>query len=187
MENNKRLTSEQREELLRILKSRFEKNMHRHKGLQWSKIEAKLETMAEKLWSLNEMEGTGGEPDVIFYDNKTGEHIFFDCSRESPAGRRSLCYDIDALESRKENKPAHSALGRAIEMGIDLLSEELYLLLQQYGNFGIKTSRWILTPESIRESGGAIFGDRRYGRVFIYHNSAESYYASRGFRGLLRV
>lgn len=187
MGNNKELTSKQSVALIEILKTRFEKNMNRHKGLQWSKVQAKLETMPQKLWSLNEMEGTGGEPDVITTDKTTDGYIFFDCSVESPSGRRSLCYDHEALESRKKNKPVNSAMGMATKMGIKLLTEEQYRLLQQSGNFDTVTSSWILTPESIRESGGAIFGDRRFGRVFIYHNSAESYYAARGFRGALRV
>jgi len=185
--NKKELSSKQSEELLEILKTRFEKNMHRHKSFEWLKIQIKLETNPEKLWSLNEMEDTGGEPDVVAYDKKTDEYIFYDCSEESPKGRRSVCYDPEALASRKENKPKHSALGMAVEMGIELLTEEQYHELQQSGNFDAKTSSWIVTPKSIRELGGAIFGDRRYGKVFIYHNSADSYYAARGFRGSLRV
>ncbi len=187
MENKKVLSPEQSEELLKILQTRFEKNMHRHKGLAWSKIQTKLEGNPEGLWSLNEMEETGGEPDVIVYDKKTDEYIFYDCSEESPKGRRSVCYDPEALESRKEHKPKHSAVGLAVEMGIELLTEEQYRELQQFGNFDTKTSSWIVTPKSIRELGGAIFGDWRYGKVFIYHNGAESYYAVRGFRGSLRV
>jgi hypothetical protein len=187
MGNKKVLSSEQSEELLKILQTRFKKNIHRHKGLEWAKIKTKLDTNPERLWSLNEMEETGGEPDVIVYDKNTDEYIFYDCSEESPNGRRSVCYDPEALESRKEHKPKHSAIGMAVEMGIELLTEEQYRKLQQFGNFDTKTSSWIATPTSIRELGGAIFGDWRYGKVFIYHNGAESYYAVRGFRGSLRV
>lgn len=183
----KKLPPEKIEELLKILKTRFEKNMHRHKDLAWSVIQTKLETNPEKLFSLNEMEETGGEPDVISYDKKTDEYIFYDCSMESPKGRRSVCYDLEALESRKEHKPKNSAVGMASEMGIELLTEEQYRELQQFGKFDTKTSSWVLTPPEIRELGGAIFGDWRYGKVFIYHNGAESYYAARGFRGWLRI
>ena len=187
MENKKELSSEQGEKLLKILKNRFEKYMNRHKGLEWTKVQAKLEGNAEKLWSLNEMEETDGEPDVVGFDETTGEYVFYDCSAESPKGRRSLCYDSEALESRKEFKPVNSALGLAAEMGIELLTEEQYRELQKYGNFDLKTSSWVVTPVGIRERGGAIFCDRRYDHVFTYHNGAESYYAARGFRGSLRV
>src|SRR3981081_4094594 len=183
----KDLSPEQRAELLRALKARFEKNMNRHKGLEWSKVQAKLETNAEKLWSLNEMERTGGEPDVVGFDKKTGEYIFYDCLAESPKGRRSLCYDREALESRKEHKPKDSAIDMAAAMGIELLTEEQYRELQKLGEFDTKTSSWIKTPSEIRKLGGALFCDRRYGHVFVYHNGAESYYAARGFRGSLRV
>jgi len=186
-ENQNKLSPEQSKKLLNILKTRFEKNMHRHQGLEWSEIQTRLEMNPEKLLSLNEMEKTGGEPDVVRCGQKTGEYIFFDCSAESPEGRRSVCYDPEALQSRKEHKPRNSAVGMAADMGIELLTEEQYFELQQFGKFDTKTSGWILTPADIRESGGAIFGDRRYGRVFIYHNSAESYYGARGFRGALRV
>jgi hypothetical protein len=183
----KDLSPEQREELLRALKARFEKNMNRHKGLEWAQVQAKLEAHGEKMWSLNEMERTGGEPDVIGHDKKTGDYIFFDCSAESPKGRRSFCYDRAALESRKEHKPKNSATEMAAAMGIDLLTEEQYRELQRLGNFDTKTSSWVETPANIRKLGGAIFCDRRYGTVFVYHNGAESYYAARGFRGSLRV
>lgn len=183
----KELSQEQTEELLGILKTRFEKNMNRHKGIKWAEVQTKLEANPEKLWSLNEMEMTGGEPDVVGIDKKTGEYIFFDCSQESPKGRRSLCYDHKALESKKEHKPKNSAIGMAAEMGIELLTEEQYHELQQLGNFDAKTSSWLKTPTEVRKLGGAIFGDWRFGRVFIYHNGAESYYAARGFRGALRV
>jgi hypothetical protein len=183
----KQLSPEQREELLRVLKVRFEKNMNRHKGLEWTKVQAKLEANTEKLWSLDEMEGTGGEPDVIGLDKKTGEYIFYDCSAESPKGRRSVCYDHEALESRKEHKPENSAIEMAADMGIELLSEEQYRELQKLGNFDTKTSSWIITPSDIRKLGGALFCDRRYDNVFVYHNGAESYYAARAFRGSLRV
>ncbi len=183
----KELPQQEREGLLKTLKSRFEKNMHRHKGLEWSKIQSKLDTNPQKLWSLYEMEETGGEPDVVSYDKKAGEYIFYDCSAESPKGRRSICYDQEALESRKEHKPKNSAVGMAAEMGIELLTEEQYHQLQELEKFDTKTSSWIATPTGIRELGGAIFGDWRFGRVFIYHNGAESYYGARGFRGLLRV
>jgi len=185
--NTKKLTPAQREELLRILKTRFEKNMKRHKGVEWSKVQARLETSTEKLWSLNEMERTGGEPDVVSQDKKTGEYIFYDCSAESPKGRRSICYDQKALESRKEHKPKNSALKMADEMGIELLTEEQYRELQQFGEFDTKTSSWVQTPPDIRKLGGALFCDRRYNHVFTYHNGAESYYASRSFRGLIRI
>ncbi len=181
------LSPERGEELLKTLKARFEKNMHRHKGLDWTKVLAKLEAHPEKLSSLNAMESTGGEPDVVRHDNKTGEYIFYDCSADSPKGRRSICYDGDALESRKENKPADSAMDMAAAMGIELLTEEQYRELQELGNFDTKTSSWVKTPAEIRKLGGAIFCDRRYDLVFVYHNGAESYYAARGFRGSLRV
>jgi len=202
--NKKELSKEQQGELLRTLKTRFEKNMNRNKGIEWTKVEAKLKANTQKLWSLNEMERTGGEPDVVGYDNlpahlvpddseragkagKTGEYIFYDCSAESPGGRRSVCYDREALESRKENKPKNSAMDMAADMGIEILNEEQYRELQKLGGFDAKTSSWIKTPSDIRKLGGAIFGDYRYGNVFVYHNGAESYYAARGFRGLLRV
>jgi hypothetical protein len=185
--NKKTLSLEQRKQLLETLKVRFEKNMLRHKGLEWTKVEAKLKANAEKLWSLNEMENTGGEPDVVDQDKKTGEYIFYDCSAESPKDRRSLCYDREALEARKEAKPKNNALDLAKTMGIELLSEEQYRQLQKLGKFDAKTSSWLTTPSDIRKLGGAIFGDYRYGTVFIYHNGADSYYAARGFRGSLRV
>src|SRR4030081_1954384 len=185
--NKKDLPPEQSKELLGALKARFEKNMNRHKGLEWAKIQAKLEANAEKLWSLSEMERTGGEPDVISHDKKTGEYIFYDCSPESPKGRRSLCYDREALESRKENKPKGSAMDMAAAMGIELLTEQQYRGLQKLGNFDTKTSSWVRTPSDIRKLGGALFCDRRYNTVFVYHNGAESYYAARAFRGSLRV
>ena len=183
----KELSSEQHEELLRALKARFEKNMNRHKGLEWVKVQTKLEAGPEKLWSLNEMERTGGEPDVVGHDKKTGEYIFYDCSAESPEGRRNVCYDREALEARKEHKPKDSAINMAAAMGIELLTEEQYRELQKLGNFDTKTSSWVITPSEIRKLGGAIFADRRYDHVFVYHNGAESYYGSRGFRGSLRV
>ncbi len=183
----KNLSPEQREELLSTLRARFEKNMNRHKGIEWAKVQAKLEANKEKLWSLDDMEQTGGEPDVVGFDKKTGEYIFYDCSTESPKGRRNLCYDREAHESRKEFKPENSAVNMAIAMGIELLSEEEYRELQQLGNFDTKTSSWVKTPADIRKLGGAIFCDRRFGTVFVYHNGAESYYAARGFRGSLRV
>ncbi len=183
----KELSPEQRESLLKTLKARFEKAMNRHKGLEWAAIQAKLEANPAKLWSLNEMEITGGEPDVVSSDATTGEYIFYDCSAESPKGRRSICYDGAALESRKEHKPKNSAIGMAAAMGIEILTEEQYLELQQFGDFDMKTSSWVKTPDEIRELGGAIFCDWRFGRVFTYHNGAESYYAGRGFRGSLRV
>ncbi|WP_301997345.1 DUF4256 domain-containing protein [Desulfosporosinus nitroreducens] len=173
--------------LLRVLEARFEKNMNRHQGLEWVKVQAKLETNTEKLWSLNEMERTGGEPDVIGHDKKTAEYIFYDCSVESPKGRRSVCYDREALESRKEHKPENNAIDMAATMGIELLTEEQYRELQKLGNFDTKTSSWVKTPADIRKLGGAIFCDRRYETVFVYHNGAESYYAARGFRGSLKT
>ena len=184
---NKKLSPDQREELLKTLKARFEKNMKRHKGLDWAKVQAKLEANAEKLWSLNEMERTGGAPDVVGQDKKTGEYIFNDCSAESPKGRRSICYDREALDSRKEHKPANSAMDMAAAMGIEVLTEEQYRELQKLGNFDAKTSSWVQTPADIRKLGGALFCDRRYDNVFVYHNGAESYYAARAFRGSLRV
>jgi hypothetical protein len=187
--NKKKLSPDQAEELLRILKARFEKNMKRHKGLDWAKVQARLDSAAgvEKLWSLHEMETTGGEPDVVGQDKKTGEYIFYDCSAESPKGRRSLCYDGEALASRKEHKPKDSAVEAAAAMGITLLTEEQYRELQTLDEFDTKTSSWVLTPVEIRELGGALFCDRRYDTVFLYHNGAESYYAARGFRGSLKV
>src|SRR5580704_5286398 len=185
--NKKALSSEQREELLKALKARFEKNMHRHHGLEWAPVLAKLEVTADKLWSLSEMERTGGEPDVVGHDKKTGEYVFCDCSAESPKGRRSICYDGEALESRKENKPADSATDMALAMGIELLTEEQYRELQRLGDFDTKTSSWVKTPSAIRKLGGALFCDRRFDTVFLYHNGAESYYAARAFRGSLRV
>jgi hypothetical protein len=181
------MKTEQREELLRALKARFEKNMNRHQGLEWANVQAKLEANPEKLWSLHEMERTGGEPDVVGYDEKTGEYIFYDCSAESPQGRRSVCYDREALESRKEHKPKDSAMDMAVAMGIELLTEEQYREFQKLGNFDTKTSNWVKTPPAIRKLGGALFCDRRYDHVFVYHNGADSYYAARGFRGSLRV
>ena len=185
--NKKALSPEQREELLRALRACFEKNMNRHKGLEWAKVQAKLEANAEKLWSLNEMERTGGEPDVVGHDKKTGEYIFYDCSAESPKGRRNVCYDREALESRKEFKPKDTAMDMAAAMGIEILTEEQYRELQKLGNFDTKTSSWVKTPSDIRKLGGALFADRRYGNVFVYHNSAPSYYGARAFRGSLRV
>lgn len=182
-----KITQEQTESLFDILKKRFEQNMDRHPDLKWDDIQHRLENSRDKLWSLNEMEETGGEPDVIGRDTKTGEYLICDCSAESPKGRRSLCYDPDALRSRKENKPKNSALGVAQEMGISMLNEDEYRNLQQLGTFDTKTSSWIVAPDEVRRLGGGLFGDSRYGRVFIYHNGAESYYASRGFRGLLKV
>lgn len=181
------LSSEQREELLKTLKTRFEKNMDRHNDLEWTNIQTKLESNPLKLWSLYEMERTGGEPDVVDYDKETDEYIFYDCAAESPKGRRSICYDHEALEARKEHKPENSAIGMATDMGIEVLTEEQYRWLQTLGNFDMKTSSWVKTPDNIRKLGGAIFCDRRYGTIFVYHNGAESYYGSRGFRGLLRV
>ena len=189
MKNNskKALSPKQSEELLRALKSRFEKNMNRHKGLEWTQVQARLGGNAEKLWSLNEMEKTGGEPDVVAHDKKTGEYLFFDCSAESPEGRRSICYDREGLESRKEHRPRTSAMDMATEMGIELLTEEQYRELQKLGEFDLKTSSWLVAPAEMRKFGGGLFGDRRYDRVFVYHNGAQSYYAGRGFRGALRV
>ena len=184
---NKVLSLEQREKLLIILKNRFEKNMERHHGLEWAKVQAKLEANPEKLWSLYEMDRTGGGPDVVGQDQGTGEYIFYDCSAESPEGRRSICYDREGQESRKANKPENNALDLAAEMGIELLTVKQYHELQELGNFDLKTSSWVKTPPDIRERGGALFGDRRYDTVFIYHNGAPSYYAARGFRGSLRV
>lgn len=183
----KELSPEQREELLRALKARFEKNMNRHEGLEWAKVQAKLEANTEKLWSLNEMERTGGEPDVVGHDKKTGEYIFYDCSAESPKGRRNVCYDREGQEARKAFKPEDNAVDMAAAMGIELLTEEQYRELQKLGNFDTKTSSWVKTPSDIRKLGGALFADRRYGNVFVYHNSAPSYYGVRGFRGSLRV
>jgi len=185
--NKKELSPEQREELLRALKGRFEKNMDRHKGVEWAKVQAKLEANTEKLWSLHEMERTGGEPDVVGHDKKTGEYIFYDCSAESPKGRRSVCYDREALEARKEHKPKDSAVDMANAMGIELLTEEQYRELQKLGEFDTKTSSWVKTPPEIRKLEGALFCDRRFDHVFVYHNGAESYYAARAFRGSLRV
>jgi hypothetical protein len=183
----KKLSPQQREGLLSELKARFEKNMNRHKGLEWTKVQRRLDANAEKLWSLNEMERTGGEPDVVGHDKKTGEYIFYDCSAESPAGRRSVCYDHEALESRKEHKPKNSAIGMSAEMGVEILTEAQYRELQNLGEFDTKTSSWVKTPSDIRDLGGAICCDRRYGHVFTGHNGAESYYAARGFRASLRV
>jgi len=187
MPASKELKAKPREELLRALKARFEKNMSRHKGLNWAEVQARLEANAERLWSLNEMERTGGEPDVVGYDKKTGEYIFFDCSAETPKGRRSFCYDREALDSRKEFKPKDTAMDMAAAMGIEILTEEQYRELQKLGDFDTKTSSWLKTPAEIRRLGGSIFADRRYDHVFIYHNGASSYYAVRGFRGSLRV
>lgn len=184
---NKKLSVKQQEELINALKTRFEKNMNRHKGIEWNKVLAKLRANPDKLWSLNEMELTGGEPDVKAYDKKSGEYIFYDCLEESPKGRRSLCYDRAALNSRKEHKPKNSAMDMAAEMGIEILNEEQYRELQKLGRFDMKTSSWVKTPDEIRKLGGAIFCDYRYDTVFVYHNGAESYYAARGFRGMLRV
>lgn len=182
-----KLSPELRIELFDELKARFEKNMHRHKGVKWADVRAKIEAAPDKLWSLSEMERTGGEPDVVGFDKKTGEYVFYDCSAESPKGRRSLCYDRQAWESRKEHKPESDAVSSAAAMGVELLTEEQYRDLQELGEFDLKTSSWVRTPADIRELGGAIFCDRRFGRVFTYHNGAESYYAARGFRGMLRV
>ena len=194
VDTRKQLSAQQAEELLRALKARFEKNKNRHKGVEWANVQARLEAClsgrqanTKKLWSLNEMERTGGEPDVVGFDKKTGEYIFFDCSMESPKGRRSICYDHEAMESRKEHKPKNSAIRMADDMGIAILTEEQYRELQQRGTFDTKTSSWIKTPSDIRKLGGALFADYRYGHVFVYHNGAESYYAARGFRGSLRV
>ena len=185
--NKKELSAVQAEELLHTLKVRFEKNMDRHKGIEWAKVEERLVARPEKLWILDEMEITGGEPDVVDYDKKTGEYIFYDCSAESPKGRRSICYDLEGLESRKEHQPENNVVDMAAAMGVELLTEEQYRFLQQLGKFDIKTSSWIVTPPEIRKLGGALFGDRRYDHVFVYHNGAQSYYAARGFRGLLKV
>jgi hypothetical protein len=185
--DQKKLSPEQRKGLLRALKARFETNMNRHQGLEWAKVQAKLEAHPEKLWSFSEMERTGGEPDVVGHDKKTGEYIFIDCSAESPEGRRNVCYDREALESRKEHKPKNNAMDMAAAMGIELLTEGQYRELQELGNFDTKTSSWVKTPSDIRKLGGALFADRRYGHVFVYHNSAPSYYAVRAFRGSLRV
>lgn len=187
MKNKKKLSPEQTDALLKVLETRFEKNMARHKGIAWAKVQAKLEASPDKLWSLDLMEETGGEPDVVGHDAKTDEFIFYDCATESPKGRRSICYDHEALESRKEHKPANSAIAMAADMGIAILTEEEYRELQQMGNFDLKTSSWIQTPADIRKLGGAVFCDRRYNTVFLYHNGAESYYAARGFRGALRI
>ncbi|MCL4860861.1 MAG: DUF4256 domain-containing protein [Caldilineaceae bacterium] len=188
MNRNKReLSSEQREALLRGLKARFEKNMNRHEGLEWASVLARLEASPEKLWSLNEMDRTGGEPDVVGHDTEAGQYTFYDCSAESPKGRRSVCYDREALEARKAHKPENSAVDMAADMGIELLTEEQYRALQKLGDFDTKTSSWVKTPSDIRELGGALFCDRRFGHVFVYHNGADSYYAARGFRGSLKV
>jgi hypothetical protein len=187
MSNKKELSPKQREELLKALKGRFEKNLHRHQGVEWTKVEARLEANAEKLWSLHEMERTGGEPDVVGHDKKTSESIFYDCSAESPKGRTSVCYDREGLESRKEHKPKNTAMDMAAAMGIELLTEEQYGELQRLGDFDTKTSSWVKTPAEIRKLGGALYGDRRYGRVFVGHNGAQSYYSARAFRGSLRV
>ncbi|WLR57765.1 DUF4256 domain-containing protein [Mesobacillus subterraneus] len=184
---NKKLSMEQQEELLGRLKARFEKNMSRHEGLDWAEVQTKLENNPEKIWSLNEMEATGGEPDVVGMDGVTGEYIFYDCAAESPKGRRSVCYDREALESRKKHKPENSVMDRAAAMGIELLTEEQYKELQKLGNFDLKTSSWVQTPDNIRKLGGALFCDRRYDTVFVYHNGADSYYGARGFRGSLKV
>jgi Protein of unknown function (DUF4256) len=184
---NKVLSPEQREELLSTLKARFEKNINRHEGLEWADVQAKLEANPDKLWSLNEMEGTGGEPDVVGLDQETGDYLFYDCSAESPKGRRSVCFDRAALDARKNHKPENSAMDLAAEIGIDLLTEEQYRELQKLGKFDLKTSSWVQTPANIRKLGGALFCDRRYDTVFVYHNGADSYYAARGFRGVLRV
>jgi uncharacterized protein DUF4256 len=185
--SKKSLSAEQREALLKTLKARFEKNMNRHKGLEWAKVQAKLEANADRLWSLNEMERTGGDPDVVAFDKKTGEYLFYDCSAESPKGRRSLCYDRAALDARKEHKPENSAIDLAASMGVELLTEEQYRELQKLGEFDLKTSSWVKTPAEIRKLGGGLFCDRRYDTVFLYHNGADSYYAARGFRGSLKV
>jgi Protein of unknown function (DUF4256) len=187
IKNKKELSPKHSEELLNTLKARFEKNINHHNGIEWAKVQTKLQASPEKLWSLNEMEETGGEPDVVGYDKKTDEYIFYDCAAESPKERRSVCYDHEALEARKENKPENSAVEMAADMGIELLTEEQYRELQKLGNFDTKTSSWIITPANIRKLGGALFCDRRYNTVFVYHNGAESYYAARGFRGSLRV
>lgn len=185
--NNKELSSGQREELYIALKARFDKHMHRHQGIEWDRVKAKLEANSTKLWSLHEMEESGGEPDVVGHDPKTGEYLFFDCSAESPKGRAAVCYDREGLESRKEHKPQNTAMDMATAMGIELLTEEQYHELQKLGEFDMKTTSWVKTPADVRKLGGALFGDRRYGRVFICHNGAQSYYSARGFRGSLRV
>jgi hypothetical protein len=185
--SKKELSAKQREELLKALKARFEKNMNRHKDLEWDKVQAKLEAKTEKVWSLNEMERTGGEPDVVGHDEKTDEYVFYDCSAESPKGRTSLCYDREALDSRKEHKPKNSAMDMAAAMGIEPLTEEQYLELQKLGDFDTKSSSWVKTPSDIRKLGGALYCDRRYGRVFVGHNGAQSYYSGRGFRGWLKI
>ena len=187
MQQTKDMKAKQREELLGVLKARFEKNPNRHKGIEWAKVQAKLEANPEKLWSLSEMERTDGEPDVVGFDKKAAQYIFYDCSAESPKGRRSVCYDRQALEARKEHKPGNNAIDLAAAMGIELLTEEEYRELQKLGAFDLKTSSWVKTPSEIRKLGGALFCDRRYDTVFVYHNGAESYYAARGFRGSLRV
>ena len=187
MKTKKELSPAQREELLRTLKARFEKNMDRHKGLDWAKVQSRLDANPEGLWSLNEMERTGGEPDVVGHNKKTGEYMFYDCAAESPKGRRSVCYDREALEARKEHKPKDSAVDMAVAIGVELLTEEQYRELQELGEFDTKTSSWVKTPVDIRKLGGALFCDRRYGHVFVYHNGAESYYAARAFRGMCRV
>ena len=187
MKTKKQLSPAQREELLTTLKARFEKHMNRHKGLEWARVQARLEANSEKLWSLNEMEATGGEPDVVGFDKKTGEYVFYDCSAESPKGRRSVCYDREALNARKENKPKDSAMDIATAIGVEILTEQQYRELQKLGEFDLKTSSWIQTPSEIRKLGGALFCDRRYDHVFLYHNGADSYYAARGFRGSLTV
>jgi len=185
--NKSALPTKQREELLSVLKARFEKHMNRHKGLDWAKVQARLEANAEKLWSLNEMERTGGEPDVVGQDKKSGEYVFYDCAAETPKGRTSVCYDREGLESRKEHRPKNTAMDMAAAMGIELLTEEQYLELQKLGEFDTKTSSWVKTPAEIRKLGGALYGDRRYGRVFVGHNGAQSYYSARAFRGWIRV
>ena len=187
MTNKNKLSLEQINEIVKILKDRFEKNMNFNQNLEWDKIQGKLEANPKKLWSLNEMEQSGGEPDLVAYDEKTDEYIFYDCSAESPIGRRNVCYDSEALESRKKNKPENSAIGMAADMGIEILTEAQYRELQMRGNFDLKTSSWVKTPDKIRKLGGALFCDRRYDTVFVYHNGAESYYSARGFRGSLRV
>lgn len=187
MKNQKELSAQARQELLAILRERFEKNKPRHQGLEWAAVQARLEAKPEKLWTLNEMETTGGEPDVVDYDQEAGQYIFYDCSPETPKGRRSICYDHEALEKRKEHKPANSAMQMAADMGIEILTEEQYRTLQQLGHFDTKTSSWVATPPAIRKLGGALFCDRRYNTVFLYHNGADSYYAVRGFRGVVQV
>ncbi len=187
MHNKKKLSQSQQDELLKTIKSRFEKNMNRHKAIDWKKVQARIENNPEKLWILNEMEQTGGEPDIVGYDKDTDEFIFYDCSAESPKGRRSVCYDRKALDARKAHKPGNSAMDMALEIGIEILTEQQYCELQELGEFDLKTSSWVKTPEEVRKFGGAIFCDRRYGKVFTYHNGADSYYAARGFRGILKV